>query len=1192
MANALTCPRCGTALPGRALGGLCPRCLLDSAVRLAASDAAPAESDAVESAKVPGPSFPSAAPAGTPAPTGRFGNYEMLRRVAAGGMGVVYQARQLGLDRLVALKVLPFGPFTREEFVRRFELEASAAARLHHPAIVTIYEVGRADGYPFFSMEYVEGPTLAELVRGEPLPTARAVRLVRTIAEAVHYAHGQGILHRDLKPSNVLVDGLDQPRITDFGLARDLSDKSDLTQTGQAIGSPNFMPPEQAEGRSKDITVWSDVYGLGAILYYLVTGRPPFAADSALATLRQVTHDEPVPPRRLNPALPGDLDTLCLRCLEKSPSRRYASAGEVAQELGRFQRGEPILARPISLPQRAWRWCRRQPVVAGLLALTVTIFAAGFTATAWQWRRAERNAGRLAESVTRLEIERAEDRLDRGETGDALASLARLLRAQPEHRVAAWRILSVLSRRSFARPEALVVQDDFVGRNSAFAQSGHNHKLVTATNDARVLQLWDVQTTPRLERHLTCPEPVRVTAFRPDGAQLAAATARGQILVFDVAQGSLLAGPHPTGAYIDRIVLSPDGRHCLAHVSDSGSDAWRKARVRVYETATGRLAREEARMHWAAFSPDGHVLVTVEDSVARLRDPATWEILGGPLRHGARINTAEFSPDSRFVLTASADGTARRWLTTNGQPAGPPLRHRAQVLTAVFSPDSGRVLTADLAGDGQLWDAAVDQPLGQPFKLDRTIGPDSFSADGALVAAHSRDKLWLRHAATGAPYGEPIAAGHRIARARFVGESHRLLLSTFGGAARTWHVPPPPLREVRLANRGEVNRVAFSADGTRVVTAARERASRVWDAATGRPVTSPLPHRTQATYAAFSPDGRRVLTVSSDGVQVWEVPSGQPVGAPLRHRRPVRFANFSPDGRWIVTTSEDATARLWNADSLQPVGETLRHSDFVVWAAFSPRSEVVATGSHDHTVRVWRVAEGTAAGPALRHSNAVQFIGFDATGRRLISCGDDRAARIWDAATGQPLVPPLRHEAAVTCAHFDAPGRRIVTASDDATARIWDAATGQPLGRRLQHADAVEWAEFSPDGRFVVTASKDQTARVWDAATGQPITDALRHEGSLTSVCWSPDGRQLATASNDRTARLWAMDFLADAPAPRWLAELAEAVAGKRLDGAGHAETVPPRVYLALREQLLAQPVSPNHRKWLERLLSATRAEE
>ena len=255
-------------------------------------------------------------------------------------MGVVYRARQLSLNRIVAVKMILPGRVGSPEMVLRFRAEAEAAAGLHHPNIVAIHEIGECEGQHYFSMDYIEGQNLAEAVREGPLPSARAAQLVAKIAEAIHYAHEHGILHRDLKPSNVLIDGADEPRVTDFGLARRLGGDSTLTLTGQVFGSPNFMPPEQASGRHGAVGVHSDVYGLGAILYYLLTARPPFVGETLETTLAQVLEQEPVSPRLLNPSVPRDLETICLKCLEKEPSRRYASAQALADELGRFLREE------------------------------------------------------------------------------------------------------------------------------------------------------------------------------------------------------------------------------------------------------------------------------------------------------------------------------------------------------------------------------------------------------------------------------------------------------------------------------------------------------------------------------------------------------------------------------------------------------------------------------------------------------------------------------------------------------------------------------------------------------------------------------------------------------------------------------------------------------------------------------------
>jgi serine/threonine-protein kinase len=262
----------------------------------------------------------------------RFGDYELLECIASGGMGVVYKARHMRLGRMVAIKTLPFGRFTRDSYVQRFQAEAAAAARLRHPHIVAIHEVGDHAGQPWFAMDYIDGLSLADLIREQPLPMKRAVRFLRTIAEAVHYAHGMGILHRDLKPSNILLDSLDQPHVTDFGLAKDLKSQSELTLTGETLGSPNYIPPEQIDGKRGTAGPHTDIYSLGAVLYHLLTGRPPFVGESLTATLQQVATAEPVAPRLLNPAISRDLETICLKCLEKEPSKRYPTAQELAEQ--------------------------------------------------------------------------------------------------------------------------------------------------------------------------------------------------------------------------------------------------------------------------------------------------------------------------------------------------------------------------------------------------------------------------------------------------------------------------------------------------------------------------------------------------------------------------------------------------------------------------------------------------------------------------------------------------------------------------------------------------------------------------------------------------------------------------------------------------------------------------------------------
>ena len=375
MPEASQCAECGTALPPNWPRGLCSACALRGALEL---------SNGPDHALHPEDTA-SISPPQRPTPTGQlptlkyFGDYELLEEIARGGMGIVYRARQKSLDRIVAVKLLLLGQYASEEFIHRFRIEASAAASLQHPNIVAIHEVGVHQDQHYFTMDFVDGPNLAQLVRDQPLTAKRAAGYVKTIAEAIHFAHTRRILHRDLKPSNVLIDSNDQPRVTDFGLAKKLSDESDLTLTGQVMGSPSFMPPEQALGDRGTMGPASDVYSLGAILYHALTGRPPFVGQSVADTLHQVETKEPIAPRLLVPSVPVDLETICLKCLEKEPGRRYATAAELAEDLGRWLQLIPIRARPMSTPARTMRWARRNPVGTALiaslaLALLVSVF--------------------------------------------------------------------------------------------------------------------------------------------------------------------------------------------------------------------------------------------------------------------------------------------------------------------------------------------------------------------------------------------------------------------------------------------------------------------------------------------------------------------------------------------------------------------------------------------------------------------------------------------------------------------------------------------------------------------------------------------------------------------------------------------------------------------------------------------------
>ena len=365
------CPRCGDPLSAGIVEGFCPRCL---ATNLFGEDESPS---------------------GRSLPFVQFAGYELIEEIARGGMGVVYRARQHGLGREVAVKLLRDGFLAGADDVGRFRVEALAAASLQHPHIVGIHEIGEHAGQPFFSMELIAGQNLAQLTREGPMPARRAAEVVAKIARAVAHAHGRGVLHRDLKPSNVIVDPGGDPHVTDFGLARRVDSESRFTLTGQVLGTPGYMAPEQALGRSGPL---ADVYSLGAVLYHLITGRAPFVGETPTAVLNQLAQAEPVAPRLLNPQLPRDLETICLRTLAKEPERRYSSAQSLADDLGRFLAGEPIFARPVTQAERLVRWCRRRPALAALVSVAALLVVAVVAVTLVANRRLDQQR-REAEQV-------------------------------------------------------------------------------------------------------------------------------------------------------------------------------------------------------------------------------------------------------------------------------------------------------------------------------------------------------------------------------------------------------------------------------------------------------------------------------------------------------------------------------------------------------------------------------------------------------------------------------------------------------------------------------------------------------------------------------------------------------------------------------------------------------------------------
>ena len=374
-----------------------------------------------------------------------FGDYVLFGEIGEGGMGVIWHALQVSLNRAVALKMILAGRLATPDQIHRFHTEAEAAATLDHPNIVPVYETGQEDGQHFISMKLIDGESLAQQIRegtwrihsgNKKARQSSIARLMMKSAQAVHHAHQRGVLHRDLKPGNILIDERGEPQITDFGLAKLIEHDDGPTQTGAIMGSIPYMPPEQAEGKFKEVTVAADVYSLGAVLFELLTGEAPFTGENPIQTLQRVVEDEPPRPTALNPNIDHDLETICLKCLEKKPARRYSSAEALAADLGRWLNGEPILARPVKQWERGWKWIRRHPVATGLIGtMALSLLLASGLGLLWQHSKA---------ATTLARLKAAEGAFEGGDAHLGFATLARRLRDQPNDRLAAERLVNAL----------------------------------------------------------------------------------------------------------------------------------------------------------------------------------------------------------------------------------------------------------------------------------------------------------------------------------------------------------------------------------------------------------------------------------------------------------------------------------------------------------------------------------------------------------------------------------------------------------------------------------------------------------------------------------------------------------------------------------------------------------------------------
>jgi eukaryotic-like serine/threonine-protein kinase len=1010
-----------------------------------------------------GEPVPLATAPGTPPPT--VPGYEVLSELGRGGMGVVYRARQVALDRVVALKMIRESVLAGPQERARFRAEAEAVGKLQHPHIVQVFEVGEAVGRPFFSLEYCPGGSLADRLRGAPQPPRAAAGLSETLARAVHAAHQAGIVHRDLKPANVLLTAAGEPKVGDFGLARRLEGETGHTPSRAVLGTPSYMAPEQAEGKARLAGPAADVWALGAILYELLTGRPPFLGETTLDTIQQVLTQEPVAPARLQPKVPRDLETITLKCLEKDPARRYGSAADLADDLARFLRGEPVRARPVGAVGRVARWARRRPAAATLVLVSLLAVAAAGVGTAALFYNSQ-----LADALGRANQQEQEAQAQRGAAEEARGQAEQAGREALDLRARA-------ERQQYFADMALAQRALEDGRIDRVRELLDDHRPGRHTPPDlpgfEWRHLWRLAHQERftLRGHAG---PVAALAFSPDGQRLAsAAPGETGVRVWVPTLGKLTltvgAGASVTGA----VAFSPDGRLLAGGCGDG--------RLRVWAVATGREVRAFKRDRgWGpalAWGPDGKLLAVSEGNGVRVLDADTGQEQFALAGHAGPVEDVAFSPDRKRLATASRDKTVRVWDAATGQPLKTCEGHAQPVHAVAWDADGKRLASASDDRSTCVWDAGAGALL---LRLEGHAGPVTGVAwrpDGKRLATASDDRAVKVWDAAGGE--EPLTLrGHNGPVARVVFSPDGKLLAS-ASADHTVCLWDGDARTPDLVLKGNVQAegcVTWSPDGKRLV-ASQDGVVRAWDPATGAETPLLREPTWPARDLAFSPDGKRLAGAVGADAYVWDVATGKELRSFPAHAAGLNRLAFSPDGKRLATAG-DLAARVWDVDAATEVRSFEGHERPVLGVAFSPDGRRLATASLDGTVRVW------------------------------------------DAQTGQGLLV-LRGATAGCCAVAYSPdGTRLAGASLDNTLVLWDAETGKPV-RLLEGHEGPVWAvAFSPDGRRIASASADKTVKVWDAETGREALTVKGHLLEVLGVAFSPDGRQVASAGKD-AVRTW-----------------------------------------------------------------------
>jgi eukaryotic-like serine/threonine-protein kinase len=1090
--------------------------------------------------------------------------FRVLRLLARGGIGQVMRAVDTELNREVAVKELQPALAESDEARERFLREAEITGKLEHPGVVPIYGLGSdTAGRPFYAMRLVNGQSLEEAIQEfHQRPThdrqffsvefQKLLRRYLHVCETVAYAHSRGIIHRDLKPANILLGPFDETLVVDWGLARAMCPGgpqpaapeascesrpiesidsrahwlNDLTRaSGELIGTPAFMSPEQASGKADGVGPASDVYSLGATLYMLLTGQAPFGGSCVEESLRQVIAGNFAPPRKLSRAIPASLEAICLKAMSRRPEDRYASPRELAEDVEHWLADEPVTAMREPIIARIARWGRRNRprVVAGLIALvliTIVSVVAAIRINSERLRadgerieanrqridadrqRAEADRQRIAADAERNEANRRNARLafDRGvaltrdhEHGEGMLWFARALQLAPDDDAALRRV--ILTNLDAARHFLLNRRATFANVNLGRMAFSPDGKRLVTTSVRETARLWDVESGAMLsERKLQSRSSGNVVALHVfnDGSALIA----------------LESGPTIS---VQRLP------------ADGASPA----------EPAGALRHDE-KIACAEFSLDGTVLAagssTDGPSKTRLWQLGDSEPLAD-FNHPATVRQIVFRPQTRQIATVGSDGRVRLWAMTDGRPSHEghvPVREikpeSRQIHTIAFTPSGKRMLAGDTTGTVSDWDADTGRRLPDLAHQSGIVTAIAVASDGQTVlTAWDTGVARVWNLASRATFCELLRLDRFAGQLAIRPGTRQLLIATEPQAVMLWDIPDPA-RLAPVLSQPQVSAIAFSPDGQKAITGSRDKTARLRHVQSGRVIrgVGAMTHGDMVSQVAFRPDGEVVLTASDDGTaRLWSARNGRKHGQVMNHpsasggQVQVQAAAFSPDGQFVLTGDRSGVLRIWNGDT----GEQVRIFDPITdqpsgirSVSFSPEGHRVVAGFTGGQVGLWDARTGRLT-RSVSHSDAVRDVSFSPRdGRLVLSAGNDGTARFWNADDGQPVGAEMRHRGQVFVARFSPDGRLAVTGGFDATVRFWEVPSGREVGEPMRHEGVVATASFSRDStRLLTGGTRDRTARLWDVATCLPLAPPLEHDSDVFAVAIHPDGHTALT---------------------------------------------------------------------------------